>query len=146
MRSASTRKRERRQLKHLAEHGKVQLSEPVDKNDIARTVDILIRQKSQAFARMGVADLMAKPGYQAFYRAITTDDDARAFIHVSRLDVGSLSAAANLGLTFRDSYYLVLSSYHDGEIARCVLWLCSPEARSITGQSIPIAGGEVMTR
>jgi NAD(P)-dependent dehydrogenase (short-subunit alcohol dehydrogenase family) len=32
------------------------------------------------------------------------------------------------------------------EIARCVLWLCSPEARSITGQSIPIAGGEVMTR
>jgi 3-hydroxybutyrate dehydrogenase len=32
------------------------------------------------------------------------------------------------------------------EVARCVLWLCAPEARSITGQSIAISGGEVMTR
>ena len=41
-----------------------------------------------------------------------------ALTHVSRLDVGKTSAAANLGLTFRDSYYLVLSSYHDGELSR----------------------------
>src|SRR6185295_5822883 len=31
---------------------------------------------------------------------------------------GATTAATNLGLTFRDCYYLVLSSYHDGEIAR----------------------------
>ncbi len=32
------------------------------------------------------------------------------------------------------------------EIAQCVLWLCSTAASSVTGQSIPIAGGEVMSR
>src|SRR5262249_46624965 len=52
-RSASTRKRERRQFKHLAEHGKVQFVDVEDRADIGRTVATLIRQKSQSFARMG---------------------------------------------------------------------------------------------
>lgn len=30
------------------------------------------------------------------------------------------------------------------EIARAVLWLCAPEARSVTGQAVVVAGGEVM--
>jgi NAD(P)-dependent dehydrogenase (short-subunit alcohol dehydrogenase family) len=30
------------------------------------------------------------------------------------------------------------------EVADAVLWLCLPESRSITGQAIPVAGGEVM--
>jgi NAD(P)-dependent dehydrogenase (short-subunit alcohol dehydrogenase family) len=30
------------------------------------------------------------------------------------------------------------------EVAQAVLWLCQPGAASITGQSIVIAGGEVM--
>ena len=30
------------------------------------------------------------------------------------------------------------------EVARTVLWLCSSAARSVTGQAIAIAGGEVM--
>ena len=30
------------------------------------------------------------------------------------------------------------------EIARTVLWLCAPEARSVTGQAVVVAGGEVM--
>ena len=34
------------------------------------------------------------------------------------LDVGSTMAATNLGLQFRNSYSLVLSSYHDGELSR----------------------------
>lgn len=29
------------------------------------------------------------------------------------------------------------------EVANAVLWLCLPESRSITGQAIPVAGGEV---
>ena len=39
-------------------------------------------------------------------------------VHVSRLEVGASWAATNLGLTFRDSYYHVLASYDDGELAR----------------------------
>jgi len=41
-----------------------------------------------------------------------------ALTRVSRLDVGTTTAATNLGLTFRHCYYPVQSSYHDGEIAR----------------------------
>ena len=39
-------------------------------------------------------------------------------MHVSRLDVGSICAATNLGLVFGDCYYHVLASYDDGEVSR----------------------------
>ncbi len=117
-RSSSTRKRERRQFKQLAEHGDVRFVDVEDKADIERTLETLIDQKSRSFARMGVEDLFARPGYRDFYLDIATDHNVSALTHVSRLDVGATTAATNLGLTFRDCYYLVLSSYHDGEIAR----------------------------
>ena len=117
-RSASTRKRERRQFKHLAEHGKVQFVDVEERADIERTVATLIRQKSESFARMGVDDLMARPGYQAFYHDITTEAQARDIVHVSRLDVGTQPVASGLGLRFRESYYLILSSYEDGALTR----------------------------
>ncbi len=117
-RSSSTRKRERRQFKHLAEHGEVRFVDVQETGDIARTLDELIAQKSRAFARMGVENIFARPGYREFFLDVATDHNVGALTHVGRLDVGTTSAAANLGLTFRDSYYLVLSSYHDGELAR----------------------------
>ena len=42
----------------------------------------------------------------------------RGLIHVSRLDVGEQIAAAASGLKFRNCYYLILSSYEAGELAR----------------------------
>ena len=110
-RSASTRKRERRQLKHLAEHGEVRFVDVEDDADIARTLATLIDQKSRAFARMGVDDLFARPGRREFFLAIAADPGMRELIHVSRLDVGAIAAATNVGLKFRDCYYLILSSY-----------------------------------
>jgi CelD/BcsL family acetyltransferase involved in cellulose biosynthesis len=117
-RSSSTRKRERRQFKHLAEHGEVRFVDVADRADIQRTLETLILQKSASFARMGVEDMFARPGYREFFLDVATDHSVRALTHVSRLDVGSTAAATNLGLKFRDSYYLVLSSYQDGELSR----------------------------
>ena len=117
-RSSATRKRERRQLKHLAEHGEVRFVEAEADDDVARTLATLIAQKSRAFARMGVDDLFARPGYREFYLAMATDPGLRATVHVSRLEVGDIVAATNVGLRFRDCYYLILSSYDDGELAR----------------------------
>ena len=117
-RSSSTRKRERRQLKHLAEYGELRFVDVQERGEIARTLEELMAQKSRSFARMGVKDIFERPGYREFFLDVATDHNVGALTHVSRLDVGTMSAAANLGLTFRDSYYLVLSSYHDGEIAR----------------------------
>jgi CelD/BcsL family acetyltransferase involved in cellulose biosynthesis len=117
-RSSSTRKRERRQLKHLAEYGEVRFVDVQDPLDIERTLDTLIDQKSRSFARMGVQDIFARPGYREFFLDVATDLNVRALTHVSRLEVGTTTAATNLGLRFRNCYYLVLSSYHDGEFAR----------------------------
>ncbi len=117
-RSSSTRKRERRQLKHLAEFGEIRFVDVQDRRDIERTLDTLISQKSRSFARMGVEDIFARPGYREFFLDIATDLNVSALTHVSRLDVGATTAATNLGLRFRDCYYLVLSSYHDGEFSR----------------------------
>ena len=117
-RSSQTRKKERKQLRHLAEHGEVRFVDVQDRDDIAATLATLIGQKSRAFARMGVEDLFARPGYRDFFLAIATDPGMRDVIHVSRLDVGATTAATNVGLKFRDCYYLILSSYDDGELAR----------------------------
>jgi len=117
-RSSATRKKERKQLKHLGEHGEVRFVDVVDADDIARTLATLMSQKSRAFARMGVEDLFTRPGYRDFFLAIATDPAMRELIHVSRLDVGATTAATNVGLKSRDCYYLILSSYDDGALSR----------------------------
>jgi CelD/BcsL family acetyltransferase involved in cellulose biosynthesis len=117
-RSASTRKRERRQFKHLAEHGEVRFVDVEDRSDVERTLAGLIGQKTRALARMGAENMFARPGYPEFYRDVATDPSLRDVIHVGRLDVGSEIGAANLGLQFRGCYYLVLSSYSDGVFNR----------------------------
>ena len=117
-RSSQTRKKERKQLKHLSEIGEVCFIDIKDTTEIERTIETLMHQKSRTFGRMGIEDLFGRPGYNAFYRDIATDPRAHAIVHVSRLDVGTTIAATNLGLTFRDCYYLVLSSYHDGDVMR----------------------------
>jgi len=117
-RSSGTRRRDRTKLKRLAEHGEVRLVDPMDAEDIARTLETLIHQKSQAFACMGVQNLFDRPGYRDFFLDLATSPRTRHLVHVSRLEVGTTWAAVNLGLTFRDTYYHVLASYDDGEIAR----------------------------
>jgi CelD/BcsL family acetyltransferase involved in cellulose biosynthesis len=115
-RSSETRKKERKQLRRLGELGEVRFIDVSDTPEIARTIETLMQQKSKAFARMGVEDLFARPGYRAFWLDVATT--LRGVTHASRLDVGSTIAATSLGLTHRGCYYLVLSSYHDGEVMR----------------------------
>jgi CelD/BcsL family acetyltransferase involved in cellulose biosynthesis len=117
-RSSATRKKERQQGKHLAKHGEVRFVDVQESTDIERTLDILIGQKERSFARLGVDNIFARPGYRTFFREIATDPATRELVHVSRLEVGSVVAAANLGLRSQACYYLVLSSYDDGELSR----------------------------
>ena len=115
-RSSSTRRRDRTKRKRLSESGDVRMVTAETADDVGRTVDILIAQKRRAFARMGVADLFARPGYCDFFTQLAAR--ARALVHVSRLDVGPTPAATNLGLTFRGRYYHVLASYDEGPLSR----------------------------
>jgi CelD/BcsL family acetyltransferase involved in cellulose biosynthesis len=117
-RSSATRRRDRAKRKKLGEFGAVRFVIPQDADHIVRTVETLMMQKSKAFARMGIADIFARPGFREFFLDVATNPRTRALTHVSRLDVGEIAAAINLGLRFRDTYYHVLASYDDGEVAR----------------------------
>ena len=114
-RSSSTRRRDRTKRKKLGEFGEVRFVSPAEDRDIATTLETLMGQKSKAFAVMGVTDIFALPGHREFYHALASQ---RAFVHVSRLDVGAQTAAANLGLVFRGSYYHLLASYDGGEMSK----------------------------
>jgi CelD/BcsL family acetyltransferase involved in cellulose biosynthesis len=117
-RSGPTRKRERRQLKHLAEHGEVRFVDVEEPGAIELTLETLIDQKARAFAAMGVENIFARPGYREFFRDVATDPACRGLVHIGRLDVGEVTAAANMGLRCGEDYCLILSSYVDGELAR----------------------------
>jgi CelD/BcsL family acetyltransferase involved in cellulose biosynthesis len=117
-RSASTRKRERRQFKNLGNYGDVRFVEPTGRREVEETLEALFAQKGASLARMGVENFLARPGYKEFFRDIATDPEAKSFTHVSRLDVGTTMAGTSFGLEFRGRYYLLLSSYQDGELSR----------------------------
>jgi CelD/BcsL family acetyltransferase involved in cellulose biosynthesis len=117
-RSAPTRKRERRQLRQLAQYGTLTFVDVEALDERVRTLTTLFEQKSRAFTRTGVDNLFLKPGRREFFLSLANDPTMEGLIHVSRLDVGEQIAAAGVGLKFRDGYYLILSSYADGELAR----------------------------
>jgi CelD/BcsL family acetyltransferase involved in cellulose biosynthesis len=117
-RSSETRRRDRTKRKKLVEFGVVRMVTPEAPTEIARTLQTLVEQKSKSFARMGVANIFARPGCTEFFLDLATNPRTRHLVHVSRLDVGDTWAAINLGLTDRDCYYHVLASYNDGEVSR----------------------------
>lgn len=117
-RSSATRRRDRTKLKRMGELGDVRFAMPMERDEIERTMAELAAQKSKALARMGAPDMFARPGWRDFYADIAANPCTRRFVHVSRLEVGGAWVAINLGLMFRDTYYHVLASYEDGEVAR----------------------------
>lgn len=117
-RSSSTRRRDRTKLKRLEALGPVAFVTPEAEAEIGAVLDALFQQKQQSFARMGVADIFARPGYQAFFSDVASDPATRGMVHVSRLDVGETLAAANFGLMLNGRYYHILASYDGGPVSR----------------------------
>lgn len=97
--------------------GAVELVTPASDPEMVQTLDRLMAQKAGNFARIGVGNLFAKPGYAELFCRLAGDAATRPLVHVSRHDVGALAAAINLGLVCRARYYHVLASYDDGEVA-----------------------------
>jgi len=116
-RSSATRRRDRTKRAHLAKHGEIRFVTATDADDAGRTFATLMEQKRRAFARKGIPDLFARPGYRDFFLDLATNPATRQMVHVSRTEVGSTCAAANLGLIFGDCYYHVLASYIDNELS-----------------------------
>jgi CelD/BcsL family acetyltransferase involved in cellulose biosynthesis len=116
-RSSRDRKTDRRKFGHLAKHGDLHFIEASEPDDIARTMDLLIRQKRASYARIQADDIFLRPGYREFFKAISAKPQLTGVVHVSRLDVGKEPVATGFGLCFKSCYYLVLSSYEDNHLA-----------------------------
>ena len=117
-RSSVRRSAERRQYRRLADRGEVRFVEVRDRSDIESTMAVLIEQKRASYERMGVEDLFERSGYRDFYRAVALNANLREVVHLSRLDVGATHAAVGLGLQYKDRFYVVMTSYQNGELAR----------------------------
>jgi CelD/BcsL family acetyltransferase involved in cellulose biosynthesis len=116
-RSSATRRRDRSKRNRLSEAGDVKFVSSETADDNLATFATLVEQKSATFARHGIANLFARPGYLDFYRDLASNPATRDFVHISRLEVGGETAATNLGLIFAGRYYHVLASYTSGALA-----------------------------
>jgi CelD/BcsL family acetyltransferase involved in cellulose biosynthesis len=115
-RSNASRKRDRWRQRRLADQGEVRFSTAEEPETVSGTIATLYQQKSRSLARMGAPDMFAMPGQADFYRELARTSGG--LVHIARLDVGDVMAAANFGLVFRGRYYHVLASYAEGEVAR----------------------------
>jgi CelD/BcsL family acetyltransferase involved in cellulose biosynthesis len=117
-RSSATRRRDRTKLKRLADFGDVRFVTPDTRAAIEDTLSALFSQKSKSFARMGIPDIFARPGWSGFFRQMAADPLSRQLVHVSRIEVGDMLAATNFGLVFGGCYYHILAGYDDGDVAK----------------------------
>jgi D-aspartate ligase len=116
-RSTATRRRDRSKRRHMSAYGDVRFTTAADADDSRRTLETLMEQKSRSLARKGISDIFSPPGRRDFYLDIASNPKMRDFVHISRIDIGPLCAAANLGVVFGDRYYHLLASFVDTEVA-----------------------------
>jgi CelD/BcsL family acetyltransferase involved in cellulose biosynthesis len=118
-RSSATRRHDRSKRQKLADQGTISFVSATEQDQIAATLETLMAQKARWFAEMGLRNMFERPGYRAFFMEIATSPWTRHIAHVSRLEVGHVTAATNFGLMFGGCYYHVLASYdRDAPTAR----------------------------
>ena len=116
-RSAATRRRDRSKLRHMAQFGEVRFVTATDRADACRTLEIVMEQKGRALAREGIGDIFAPPGHREFFLELAANPATSHLLHISRVQIGNVCAATNLGIVSSDRYYHVLASYVDGAVA-----------------------------
>jgi CelD/BcsL family acetyltransferase involved in cellulose biosynthesis len=114
-RSSATRRNDRKKRNKLAEFGEVRFVTADTPKEINTTFATLVAQKSRKFRQMGVSNLFARTGHKEFFLSMARE--VPTLVHVSALRVGSITAAANLGLKFRDRYYHILASHEEGPMS-----------------------------
>jgi CelD/BcsL family acetyltransferase involved in cellulose biosynthesis len=117
-RSSATRRSDRKKQRRLAECGEVRFLTAAGRDEITRTLDALIEEKTVSYAKLGVDNMFNRPGYRDFFLDMATGTQSARLTHLSRIDVGNETAAANFGLVFRGTYIYLLAGYNDGDLGR----------------------------
>ena len=99
-------------------------------------------------AKHGVVGLMRALAVETARTGVTVNAICPGFVDTGMLDESQRRIAARTGRTPADVREMLAASNPQRrfieveEVAASVLWLCSDDARSITGQAISISGGE----
>jgi CelD/BcsL family acetyltransferase involved in cellulose biosynthesis len=107
------RRQDRSKMKRLAELGPVRMVATEQADARSRVLWNLFSQKSETFARKGIADVFRRPGYREFFLELASNPRTKAMAHVSELRAGPRAAAINFGLEYRGRYSLYLVSYDE---------------------------------
>jgi CelD/BcsL family acetyltransferase involved in cellulose biosynthesis len=116
-RSSATRRHDRSKRKRMSQFGDIQFVTATNSSDARKTLARLMSQKSLAFARKGIPDMFARPGYREFFLDFGSNPATQHLVHVSRVEIGTTCAAANFAIVHGDCYYHILSSYCGGQLA-----------------------------
>jgi NAD(P)-dependent dehydrogenase (short-subunit alcohol dehydrogenase family) len=100
-------------------------------------------------AKHGVIGLARALAVELAPRGVTVNAVCPGFTHTPLLDASIANIANETGRSWREAAADLARFNPQGrfiqpeEVAETVLWLCTPAARSITGQAISVSGGEV---
>lgn len=101
-------------------------------------------------AKHGVIGLTRALALEVAHRNITVNSICPGFADTAIVRNSIETIARKTGRSEQDALDLLVAGnpqkplIEPDEIAALALWLCSPDARSVTGQALAMAGGEVM--
>jgi CelD/BcsL family acetyltransferase involved in cellulose biosynthesis len=109
----------RRKRRRLAELGAVRFVIAGDPESARAILDALMAQKSEHYLSTRGVDGLDRPGYRAYFRAMTERFAPTGQAHLSALTMDGEIVAAHWGLVTRERFYcLMLSHRRDGSAAK----------------------------
>ncbi|MBI1212593.1 MAG: GNAT family N-acetyltransferase [Alphaproteobacteria bacterium] len=105
----------RRKNRRVEGRGKAALVHAKTPEDALRIFDALAAMRAHRFEELGRDNVLGVPELRSFYEAVITENWTEGFASLSALDVDGTIAAALFALRHDNAYYLLLSSFRDGE-------------------------------
>ncbi len=116
--SHRTRKNLRQRWRKLKNRGETGFMHGDTPQKAQELFDILLRQRRDRFAELGRAEILTKPEYVDFYRALLCSGETgrkEALGIITALTVDGQAIALLYGLLYKGRYSMLLSSFEGGE-------------------------------
>jgi CelD/BcsL family acetyltransferase involved in cellulose biosynthesis len=107
----SMRAEHREKLRQMAKLGPVTMRRVTQPEDIADTVETLIRFKAEWSRSRGTDTVYLSDGMTNYFKDLAVAASRDQTLHLTTLDCGGDSLAAHLGFASQDGFYYYVSSY-----------------------------------
>lgn len=117
-RSAHWLNLERKKERRMAKRGTLVFHKASDPQDAQHILQEMMRQKSQSYRALGVADMFADPRHRRFFGHMSAHHLEEGFVHLSALMLNNKVLATHWGLIDKGRFYCYLPTYAHDEFAR----------------------------